>query len=73
MLVTRPILLHAARSNFKRDPPRQDVIEGDSALLERFSNVCIEAARNTLTIVETVQKQGILGKPQASEYTECFH
>lgn len=62
MLVTRPILLHAARSHFKKDQLKENVVEGDSALLERFSSVCVEAAKNTLTIVETVQKQGILGE-----------
>lgn len=62
MLVTRPILLHTARSQFKKDQPRQDMVEGDSALLDKFSSVCVEAARNTLTIVETVRKQRILGK-----------
>lgn len=62
MLATRPVLLHTARSHLKKDQSRQDVNEGDPALLEKLSTVCVEAARNTLTIVETVQKQGILGK-----------
>lgn len=62
MLVTRPILLHTARTHLKKDYTREDAPAADSALLLKFSNVCVDAAKHTLTIVESVKTQGILGK-----------
>ncbi|CAH0047054.1 unnamed protein product [Clonostachys solani] len=59
MLVTRPTLLHIARS---RLGARSTTSQNENSPLDKFCRTCIEAAKKVLVIIDAAKQQNILAK-----------
>ena len=55
----RPVLLHMAKDS--REEGEGDALNEVSPTLRRLAEICVEAARKSLVILQELRKQEILG------------
>jgi hypothetical protein len=62
MLVTRPALLLTAKSKIEEENAQLQGQSAEGTTLEVFCRPCVHAARQALTIIEYVNRQGLLSE-----------